>query len=95
MRVVEDFQDWAEIFDEEYILCSWGCILHDMDYDWVDPHINLKRQYHDIKRIHRTRGLRYSVEKEGFEFTGIHHRAISVAENLAKLFGKYLDEWQF
>jgi inhibitor of KinA sporulation pathway (predicted exonuclease) len=105
VRVVEDFQDWAEVFDEEYVLCSWGsfdrkmfvqdCMLHDMDYDWVDPHINLKRQYHEIKRIHRTRGLRYSVEKEGFEFTGIHHRAISDAENLAKIFGKYLDEWQF
>ena len=103
--VIEDFQDWAEVFEEEYVLCSWGsfdrkmliqdCDLHDMDFDWVDPHINLKRQYHELRRLRKVRGLRYSVEKEGFEFTGIHHRAISDAENLAKIFAKYLDEWQY
>ena len=103
--VVEDFQDWVEVFDEDYILCSWGsfdqkmliqdCKLHDMDYDWVMPHINLKRQYHEIKKLRRMRGLKMSVTKEGFEFTGIHHRGISDAQNLAKIFTKYLDEWQF
>lgn len=103
-QVIEAFQDWAEIFYEEYILCSWGsfdrrmliqdCRLHDMDFDWVDPHINLKQQYHDIKRLRRRRGLRRAVEAEGFEFTGTHHRGIADAENLAKIFGKYLDEWQ-
>lgn len=103
--VVEDFQDWAEIFDEDYILCSWGsfdqkmliqdCQLHDMEYDWVEPHINLKRQYHEIKRLRRMRGLKMSVTNEGFEFTGVHHRGISDAQNLAKIFTKYLDEWRF
>ncbi len=104
-EVAERFQDWAEIFYEDYLLCSWGsfdrkmliqdCRLHDMEYDWVeDHHINLKQQYHDIKRLRRRRGLRSAVQAEGFEFTGIHHRGISDAENLAKLFGKYLDEWQ-
>ena len=23
------------------------CILHKMEYDWVEKHINLKRQYHE------------------------------------------------
>lgn len=103
-EVVEDFQDWAEVFFEEYVFCSWGnfdrkmlvqdCLLHGLDHDWVDPHINLKQQYHDIKRLRRRRGLHSAVEAEGFEFTGIHHRGIDDAENLAKIFGKYLDEWQ-
>jgi len=104
-QVIEDFQDWAEIFDEEYLLCSWGgfdkkmlihdCHLHDMDADWVEHHINLKQQYRDLKRLRKPRGLRRTVEAEGFEFTGVHHRGISDAENLAKIFTKYLDMWQY
>ena len=103
--VAEDFQDWAEVFDEEYLLCSWGsfdkkmlihdCKLHNMDYDWAEPHINLKQQYKEIKRIHRPRGLKKAVTSEGFEFTGTHHRGIDDAENLAKIFAKYLDMWRY
>ncbi|MEO0341442.1 MAG: 3'-5' exonuclease, partial [Bacteroidota bacterium] len=104
--VIETFQDWAEIFDEDYLLCSWGnfdrkmliqdSILHDMEYDWIEGHhINLKRQYQEFKRLNRPRGLKRAVEKEGFEFTGIHHRGISDAENLAKIFIKHLDMWVF
>jgi 3'-5' exoribonuclease 1 len=104
-KVIEAFQDWAEIFDEDYLLCSWGnfdkkmliqdCKLHDLDHDWAEHHINIKRQYQDIKRLHRPRGLRKAVEKEGFEFEGTHHRGIDDAENLAKIFIKYLDEWVY
>lgn len=103
--VIESFQDWAQIFEEDYTLCAWGnfdkrmliqdCKLHDMDFEWAEQFINLKEQYSTIKRLHRSRGLRSVVEREGFEFTGIHHRGISDAENLAKVFIKYLDEWQY
>ena len=102
--VIEDFQDWAEVFDEDYMLCSWGnfdkkmliqdCILHDMEHEWAREHINLKRQYQEIKGLKKTRGLKRTVEHEGFEFTGTHHRGIDDAENLAKVFAKYLDVWQ-
>lgn len=105
-KVVEDFQDFAEIFDEDYLFCSWGnfdkrmlvqdCKLHDMEHDWIeDHHINLKQQYQEIKRFRKPKGLFHAVTDEGFEFTGIHHRGISDAENLAKLFTKYLDEWSY
>lgn len=103
--VIDDFIDWIDIWDEDYLLCSWGsfdkkmliqdCELHRMESDWAEEHINIKRQYHDMKRLHRPRGLKRSVEKEGFEFTGDHHRGIDDAKNLAKLFCKYLDEWQY
>ena len=103
--VVEAFQDWAGIFDEDYLLCSWGsfdrkmliqdCQLHDLEWEWAEEHINLKRQYHEINRLRRTRGLKYTVEKEGFDFTGTHHRAIADAENLAKIFANYVDEWRY
>lgn len=103
--VIEDFQDWAEVFEEDYLLCSWGgfdkrmliqdCQLHDMEYDWVEPHINLKQQYREIKRLRQSRGLKSAVNAEGFEFTGTHHRGIDDAENLARIFTKYLDEWRY
>lgn len=103
--VIEDFQDWINIFEEDYLLCSWGsfdrkalindCELHDMDSEWAEHHINLKRQYHEIKGIRHPMGLRRVVEKEGFEFTGAHHRGIDDAKNLAKIFMKYLDEWMY
>jgi len=105
-EVVEAFQDWIDIWDEDYLLCSWGnfdekmlfqdCELHNLETDWLDNrHINLKKQYHDIKRLRKIRGLKYSVEKEGFEWTGMHHRGIADAENLAKIFAKFIDVWQF
>ncbi|MEL7119846.1 MAG: 3'-5' exonuclease [Bacteroidota bacterium] len=105
-EVIDDFQDWIGLFDdEEYLLASWGsfdkkmliqdCKLHELEHDWVDHHINLKRQYQEIKRLRRPRGLQKAVKHEGFEFTGTAHRGIDDAENLAKVFAKYLDEWRF
>lgn len=103
--VIEAFQDWAEIFDEDYLLCSWGsfdkkmliqdCLLHDMETEWAEHHLNIKRQYQDIKRLRKPKGLRSAVRAEGFDFTGTHHRGIDDAENLAKIFQKYLDEWRY
>lgn len=103
--VIEDFQDWAEIFEEEYLLCSWGnfdktmfmqdCELHDIEGDWADCHINLKSQYREIKKLNKARGLKSVLKYEGFEFSGTHHRGIDDAENLVKIFTKYLDEWRY
>jgi 3'-5' exoribonuclease 1 len=103
-NVIQDFQDWIHI-DEDYKLCSWGkfdiqllrndCNLHKLDSDWLDENINVKAQYHDIKGEHKLTGLKNTLKHEGIEFTGIHHRAISDAENLAKIFLKYIDMWRY
>lgn len=105
VEVIENFQDWIEIFDEEYLLCSWGkfdkqllrqdCELHDVEEDWLDPYINLKEQYREIRRLNRTYGLKKALEYEGFEFEGTQHRAYDDAENLTKLFKKFFDVWQY
>lgn len=103
--VIEAFQDWIDIYDEDYLLCSWGnfdqklliqdCRLHKLEDDWLDHHINVRQQYVDMKRLHRPRGLRATVEAEGYEFTGQNHRALDDAINLAKVFVKYLDRWVY
>lgn len=105
-KVIEDFKDW--IFEEktEYLLCSWGsfdkqfiindCNLHKLDHSWLDNnYTDLKGQYSEIKKLEKHKGLKAAVKLEGFEFTGVHHRAISDAENLAKIFIKYVDEWMY
>jgi inhibitor of KinA sporulation pathway (predicted exonuclease) len=103
--VAEAFQDWIDVYNEDYLLCSWGkfdiqllandCDLHHMEKDWLEYHTNLKQQYHNIKGMVKYTGLKNTTHREGFEFTGIHHRAISDAENLAKIFIKYIDEWSY
>lgn len=105
-EVVDDFQEWIGVFDdEEYLLCSWGSFdkrmliqdseLHDLDSFWAENHINIRRQYHDMKKWRNYKGLKKVVKLEGYEFTGVYHRGISDAQNLAKIFIKYIDEWQY
>ncbi len=104
--VVNQFQDWIndeEDEEEEYALCAWGKFdkqllindhnLHKLEYDWLERHADIKTQYHQLKNMRKHGGLKATVKKEGFEFDGIHHRAIADAENLAKIFIKYLDDW--
>ena len=103
--VIEEFQDWAGILEEEYLLCSWGrfdrtllrqdCELHQMESDWTDQHINIKAQYRDLHRLSRAVGLKKAIRREGLEFEGTHHRAIDDAANLLRIFVKYLDVWRY
>jgi 3'-5' exoribonuclease 1 len=102
-NVIQEFQDFINIDDDNYQLCAWGkfdvqllrvnSVLHKMEIDWLENNINVKDQYHRIKGEHKLSGLKNTIKTEGMEFTGIQHRAISDAENLAKIFIKYIDEW--
>ncbi len=103
-KIIEEFHDWIRL-EEDYLLCSWGkfdvqllkndCELHKLETEWLDYNMNVKGQYHEIKGEHKLTGLKNTLKHEGIEFTGIHHRAISDAENLGKIFIKYIDEWQY
>ena len=104
-KVLEEFKQWAGIYEEDFHVCSWGqndkklfaddCMLHKLDTDWLQYYVNLKTQYDNLKGGVVKGNLKKIVAKEGFTFTGIQHRAISDAENLAKIFLKYFDEWVF
>jgi 3'-5' exoribonuclease 1 len=101
--IVQEFLDWIGVGEESYTLISWGkydkqqlhqdCRLHNLETDWLDPHYNLKPAYRALKSLKDEPGLKKAVKMEGFDFTGIHHRAISDAENTAKIFMKYFKEW--
>ncbi len=101
--VIDEFMRWARVDEEPYVLCSWGnfdrkmfiqnCELHRLDSDWVHQHANLKDQYRKMKGVRQAIGLKKAIEREGMEFTGVHHRGISDAENLVKIFLRYIDRW--
>ena len=100
--IIQEFMDWIGI-EEDFVLISWGkydkqqlvqdCELHKMETEWLEHHFNLKPAYRALKDLKDEPGLKKAVKLEGFEFTGIHHRAISDAENTAKIFIKYFKEW--
>jgi inhibitor of KinA sporulation pathway (predicted exonuclease) len=102
--ILERFLDWIDL-DEDYLLCSWGnfdkkmflqeCQLHQISSDWMNQHINLKRQYIDFKKLRKPVSLKHALEIEGYEFEGTQHRALPDAENLAVLFTHYIDKWQY
>jgi len=104
-RVLDRFQEWADMDIDDFYVCSWGsndkklfldeCRLHDLDSEWLDRYVNLKNQFDKIKGNSVKGTLKKIIQREGFEFTGVQHRAISDAQNLAKLFMKYFDEWIF
>lgn len=104
-EVVEDFKSWIDINDADYLLVSWGkfdkrmlqsdCHLHDCETDWLEPHINIKKQYREVNKLKKEIGLQWALGKEDFEFEGIAHRAIYDAINTAKIFIRYLDDWSY
>lgn len=99
--VGSEFRKW--IGEEDYCLCAWGaqdrrqlvreCLLHQLEYDWVQPYMDVKKQYHYIRKHSRYFGLKSSLIKEGFEFEGTHHRAYADTLNMMKIFIKYIDLW--
>ncbi|MBX2816793.1 MAG: exonuclease domain-containing protein [Saprospiraceae bacterium] len=104
-EVIEMFQDWAQMDEDDYLLASWGpddmrmlhsdCRLHDVAQEWLSPRIDLKKQYTRIRMLRKPAGLRKALRLEGIEFEGTAHRAIDDAINTGKIFKSHLDEWQY
>ncbi|MCB0685020.1 MAG: exonuclease domain-containing protein [Saprospiraceae bacterium] len=104
-HVIDLFWEWIEIDASDYTLVSWGmedqqlmrndCRLHNLEDDWLTPHLNLKNAYRSIMKLNRPTGLLKTLEREGLDFDGRHHRAIFDAINTSKIFVKYLDEWAY
>lgn len=103
-KVIRRFQSWIGM-DEEYVLCSWGfydrsqfasdCHLHGLGTKWLEPHISLKHQHASIKKLGRPVGMGQALRMENLTLTGTHHRGIDDAVNIAKIFVKHFDHWDF
>lgn len=104
-RVSQEFQDWIGVGYEDYLLCGWGKFdqtqlirdsrLHRIDDAWLDPYINLRKQYQEVKGLPKKRGLRSAVRHEGLEWVGNQHEAFTDAENTANLFVRLIDVWRY
>jgi 3'-5' exoribonuclease 1 len=102
--VLEEFQNWILSFNEDYILCSWGfydqvqfkndCVLHGLGIDWLESHISLKHQHAKIRQT-RSLGMKNALKNEKITLEGTHHRDIDDAKNIAKIFIKLFDKWDF
>jgi 3'-5' exoribonuclease 1 len=101
--VIVDFQQWINVDAEDYLLCSWGfydriqlendCAIHHLNADWVRRHISLKHQYGDIKKLKRPVGMQTALGMEKINLEGTHHRGIDDARNIAKVFLRYINDW--
>lgn len=91
-----NFKEWLVQFDNP-VFCSWGnfdknqlikdCSYHGEEYPFrSDYHINLKKRFSTkssvtTKLVSMAKALRVA----GIEQTGVHHRGIDDARNIAKL----------
>jgi len=104
-EVYDEFLDWIQSFDDDYLLCAWGfydrkqleqdCKLHDLPTDWLEDHISLKHQHGRIRNQKRGMGMKGALRKENIQMTGTHHRGIDDARNIAKIFIKLFDRWEY
>ena len=103
-KVVEEFKNWFDFEEEDYVLCSWGfydksqlindCQISNLEDSWVLRHISLKHQFRDIKNLRRAIGMTRALEMESIPLEGTHHRGIDDARNISKIFLKYFDNWK-
>jgi 3'-5' exoribonuclease 1 len=83
-------------FQEPYWLCSWGfydrkmllsdCKLHGKDTNWIKHHISLKHQHGEMIGINKGIGMDKALAMYDLKLDGTHHRAISDAKNITKIF---------
>lgn len=104
-RVIREFQEWIGVDDEDYLLASWGdfdrvqliadCKIHKQEDYWLEEHIDLRKQYQEIRKLPKKRGLKAAVKHEGFSWEGTQHEALVDAENTTKIFQAMIDMWRY
>jgi len=101
-KVLSRFKEWI---GEDYVLCSWGkydksqferdCVRHNLDTIWLRNHISLKHQHGEKVGGGKFVGMKAALKSAGLALQGTHHRGIDDARNIAQLFIKYFDIWDF
>jgi 3'-5' exoribonuclease 1 len=104
-EVIGRFQKWIGVGEHEYWLCSWGFYdrrqltqdsrLHQLDTEWLKPHISVKHQYAELHPPMKPTGMSRALKREQMTLDGTHHRGIDDARNISKIFRRYVDRWRF
>lgn len=101
--VLQSFWEWLPSEGEELLFVNWGkydpvyiradCRQHDMEMDWLEPVLDLKRSYQKLKGLNSAIGLQNAIKAEGLEFIGDAHRAYWDALNLVELYVRNIGHW--
>ncbi|WP_418119915.1 exonuclease domain-containing protein [Variovorax sp. 350MFTsu5.1] len=88
------FKNWLYRYSG-FAFCSWGdydlkqlrqdCDFHRVPYPISAPHLNVKRLFAERQNLTKKPGLGDAVQLAGLEFSGVHHRGIDDARNIARL----------
>ncbi len=98
-------QEFKEFIGDNYKLCSWGfydksqllsdCEIHLENKNWIKNHISLKHQHQKINNLKKGLGMSGALKMEKLVLEGTHHRGIDDARNIAKIFIKNFNGWEF
>lgn len=77
------YPDWSE-YENGYSI----------DTEWLEKHISLKHQFAKFMNI-KPCGMVKAARIANIQLIGTHHRGIDDARNIAKIFEKYFDKWDF
>lgn len=104
-EAINEFKEWIGVGTKDYQLCSWGFYdrkqleadsnLAHLDVAWIKRHISVKHQHHKLTNTRRALGMAKALAHEQLTLEGTHHRGIDDACNIARIFAKYLGQWQF
>lgn len=100
----EKFEEWVSP-DLDTWFVSWGTfdweILNEECYravnaaSMIQNHMDLQSAYTQLKSLSPRTSLAKAVELEEWEFDGSPHRALPDTRNMARIFGAYLEYWNF
>lgn len=104
-QVIAEFKEWCGKEDNHFVLCSWGFYdrkqfesdssLFGLETDWLENHISLKHQHAKFQKLKRAIGMKNALKHEGIKLDGTHHRGIDDARNIAKIFIKHFNQWDY
>lgn len=94
---------------QDVLFCSWGfydkyqlekdCLRYNINSRFIKNHISLKHQFPIIEKAHKLPlkgiGMSKALNLLNIPLEGRHHRGIDDAVNIAKIFMKFYDEWQY
>lgn len=92
--VILRLREWMNEYANA-VFCSWGdfdcrqferdCELHNVDWPFRSPHVNLKKLYADQFSLGRGDGFGTVLKKHNMQFEGRPHRGIDDARNILRI----------